>query len=229
MTHAPSKVAREAGTSHPARRPIRRRLSASHVLIALVVILAFVLNFLALQDRTATTLVAVADQPIAAGSTFSAGSIRFVPVPTGFEGIESMVQQNELSNYEGWLLQRSVKVGGLLDPSMFVEPGAPSGFRAMSVPVAIAHAAGGTITTGDRVDVISVTDGIAVYVVSDIEVIGISDVDGGSFSVGEYHIVVAVDAAQALDLAAAIEADSLEIVRSTGAAAILIEGASGDS
>ena len=229
MTHAPSMVAREAGTSHPARRLVKRRLSASHVLISLVVVLAFVLNFLALQDRTATTLVAVADQPIAAGSNFTVGSVRFVPIPAGFEGIESMVNESELSNYEGWLLERSVKAGGLLDPSMFVEPGAPSGLRAMSVPVAISHAAGGTITAGDRVDVISVSDGSAVYVVSDIEVIGISDVDGGSFTVGEYHIVVAVDADQALDLAAAIEADSLEIVRSTGAPAVQIKGASGDS
>ncbi len=107
---------------------------------------------------------------------------------------------------------------------MFVEPGAPSGLRAMSVPVAVAHAAGGTIATGDRIDVISVSDGSAAYVVSDIEVIGVSDVDGGSFTVGEYHIVVAVDAAQALDLAAAIEADSIEIVRSTGAPVVDIEG-----
>ena len=101
---------------------------------------------------------------------------------------------------------------------LVVEPGAPSGLRSMSLPIAVAHAAGGTIVAGDRVDVISVLDGSATYVATDVEVIGSSDVDGGSFgSIGDYHIVVAVDARQALDLAEAIESSSLEIIRSTGA------------
>lgn len=224
MTSAPSKVAREAGTSQPARRPVKRRLSASHFLIGLVVVLAFVLNFLALQDRTATTLVAVADRPITAGSVFSTGSVRLVPVAAGFEGLESLVQQTQLADYEGWVIERSIPVDGLLDRSVFVEPGAPSGLRSMSLPIAITHAAGGTIVAGDRVDVISVLDGSATYVATDVEVIGSSDVDGGSFGgVGDYHIVVAVDARQALDLAEAIESSSLEIIRSTGAPEIEAE------
>ena len=218
MTNAPSSIKREAGTSQPARRPVKRRLSASHFLIGLVVVLAFVLNFLALQDRSATTLVAVADRPITAGSAFSIDSVRLVPVPEGFEGIESLVQQARLSEFEGWVVERSIPEGGLLDQSALVEPGAPSGLRSMSLPIAVAHAAGGTIVAGDRVDVISVLDGSATYVASDIEVIGSSALDGGSFgSIGDYHIVVAVDAGQALDLAGALESGSLEIIRSTGA------------
>jgi hypothetical protein len=218
VTSAPSKVLRKAGTSQPARRPVKRRLSASHFLIALVVVLAFVLNFLALQDRTATTLVAVADRPISAGSAFSVDSVRLVPVTAGFEGLESLVQQAQLSGFEGWVVERSIPMGGLLNVSLFVEPGAPSGLRSMSLPIEIAHAAGGTIVAGDRVDVISVLDGSATYVATDIEVIGSSDLDGGSFGgVGDYHIVVAVDARQALDLAEALESSSLEIIRSTGA------------
>lgn len=218
MTNAPSTVQRQAGTSQPARRPVKRRLSASHFLIGLVVVLAFVLNFLALQDRSATTLVAVADRPITAGSAFSIDSVRLVPVPAGFEGIESLVQQARLSEFEGWVVERSIPEGGLLDQSVLVEPGAPSGLRSMSLPIAVAHAAGGTIVAGDRVDVISVLDGSATYVASDIEVIGSSALDGGSFgSIGDYHIVVAVDAGQALDLAGALESGSLEIIRSTGA------------
>jgi len=218
LTNAPSSIKREAGTSQPARRPVKRRLSASHFLIGLVVVLAFVLNFLALQDRSAMTLVAVADRPITAGSAFSIDSVRLVPVPVGFEGIESLVQQARLSEFEGWVVERSIPEGGLLDQSVLVEPGAPSGLRSMSLPIAVAHAAGGTIVAGDRVDVISVLDGSATYVASDIEVIGSSVLDGGSFgSIGDYHIVVAVDAGQALDLAGALESGSLEIIRSTGA------------
>ena len=132
--------------------------------------------------------------------------------------IESLVQQAQLSELEGWVVERSIPVGGLLNRSVFVEPGAPSGLRSMSLPIAVAHAAGGTIVAGDRIDVISVLDGSASYVATGIEVIGTSDVDGGSFgSIGDYHIVVAVDAIQALDLAEAIESGSLEMVRSTGA------------
>ena len=221
MSHKPSVISREAGTSQPARRPARRRLTVSHYLIAAVVVLAFVLNLVALQDRSATTLVAVADGPISAGSTFTADLVRLVPVASDFEGLPSMISDTRLAAVGGWVVQRSIPDGGLLDNSMLVAPGAPSGLRVMSVPVALNHAAGGTLGPGDRVDVISVTDRVAGFVAVDVEVVGVSDVSGGSFgSIGSYYIVLAVDAGQALRLAEAIDAGSVEVVRSTGAARI---------
>lgn len=218
MTVSPSAPPREAGTSQPATRPARRRISASHLLVAVVVVLAFTLNLLALQDRTATVQVAVADRPISAGSTFSTDNVRTVEIAGDFEGLASLVQQSQLQSFEGWVVERFVPEGGLIDVSMLVEPGAPTGLRSMSIPVEVEHAAGGTIGTGDRIDIISVVDGAARYVTTDVEVLGVSETESGSFgAAGSYHIVVAVDAEQALELAQAIKAASIEIVRSTGA------------
>lgn len=221
MSDTPSLISREARTSQPARRPARRRLSASHYLIAAVVVLAFVLNLVALQDRNATTLVAVADGPVSAGSTFLGDSVRLVPVASDFEGLSSMITESGLIDIDGWVVQRSIPDGGVLDRSMFAAPGAPFGLRSMSVPVPVEHAAGGTLSSGDRVDVISVIDGVAHFVAVDVEVVGVAEGSGGSIgALGSYHLVLAVNASQALRLAEAIDAGSVEVVRSTGAAAI---------
>lgn len=218
MTVRPHTVTREAGTSKPSRRPTRRRLSTSHFLIAAVAILAFILNILALRSRDATVLVAVADRPLGEGSVFNASDARTIPASADFEGLGSLIDEDTLSNFEGWVLKRSVAEGALLDVGVFAEPGASDGLRSMSVPVDVEHAAGGTIGAGDRVDVISVVDGVASYIGAGIEVMSVAELPAGSLgAIGDYHIVVAVDADDALRLAEAIDAGSVEIVRSTGA------------
>jgi len=214
----PSTRVRDVGTPKPARRRIGRPLSAAHILIAVVVILAFVLNLVVLQDRNAVTLVAVATEPLAAGSTIDRGDLRLVPVDSDFEGLSELVTEGELTRLDGWVLSRSITPGGLLDTSALVEPGATSGLRSMSLPVPVEHAAGGMLVAGDRIDVVSVVDGSARFVASDLEVISVSESSSSAIgSISAYHIVVSVEAQQALDLARALDAGSMEIVRSTGA------------
>jgi len=225
---SPSVLAKEAGTSSPARGRARRRPSATHLLIGVVAALAFVLNLLALRDRDATVLVAVAARPLAAGAVLTSDALRMVPVAGDFEGLPSLVTEAQLATVEGWVLSRSVPSDGIIEWSMLVEPGAPSGLRSMSIPVAAEHAAGGSIATGDRIDVISVEDGIASYVAVDLGVLAVSEREGGSLGgLGSFYIVVAVDAEEALRLAEAIDAGSIEVVRSTGAAQV-DRGSGGD-
>ncbi len=218
MTLSPSKQRREAGTSPSARRRLGRRLSATHVVIAIVVILAFVLNLLVLQDRSSTTLVAVADRALATGSVVDSSSVRLVPVDSGFEGIESLVTEDDLSVFDGYVLARPVAEGGLLDRPALVRPGSEAGLRSMSLPVPIEHAAGGSLGVGDRVDVVAVFDGTARFVAVDLEVTAVSGSSAGAIgSVSSYHVVVNVDAEDALALAEALAAGPVEILRATGA------------
>lgn len=86
-----STTPREAGTFPPASRATRWRPSLSHILIGLAAILAFSLNLLALQDKSSTTLVVVADGPISAGAVFTQEDVRLVPVPTEFAGLDSLL------------------------------------------------------------------------------------------------------------------------------------------
>lgn len=214
----PSTKQREAGTSTPIRRRARRRLSATHVLIAVVVILAFILNLLVLRDRDATTLVAVADRPLTTGATLTESTIRFVSVDAGFPPLGHLVTADNLSAFDGWILDRAITEGAVIDTSALVEPGDGSGLRSMSIPIERSHAAGGSLVAGDRVDVISVDDGVPSYVATDLEVTGVAEQATGSIgSVSSYHVVLSVTADEALALAGALDAGSLEIVRSTGA------------
>jgi len=224
VTPVPSVVTREAGTSQPAGRTIRRRLSASHMLVALAVVLAFVLNILALQDRSASSLVAVAHQPIAAGAVFMPDMVRLTPIDAGFEGLGSMVGEADLTGYAGWIVQRAVAEGGVIEASSLAEPATSSGLRSMSIPIDLSRAAGGTIAVGDRVDVIAVDDGVAAFVVVDIEVVAVAGENAGALRSSDHHLVVAVDATQALALAEAMAVGNIDVIRSTGAPPLGGEG-----
>jgi Flp pilus assembly protein CpaB len=182
------------------------------------VILAFGLNYLALKSRDAQILVGVAAVPISEGSSLTADVVKFVPLAADFEAIGTLLLENELDDVEGRIFARSIPMGGLVDDSALVEAGAEDGHRAMSIPVAIEHAAGARIVVGDRVDVITVVDGVARYVATDLAVYAHADIETGGLSTGAYHLTVAVDDDQALALAEAIASGSVEIVRSTGAA-----------
>jgi Flp pilus assembly protein CpaB len=97
----------------------------------------------------------------------------------------------------------------------------------MSIPVPVEHAAGGGLVPGDRVDVISVVDGSARFIAVDLEVLAISDNSSGPIgSTSDYHLVVGVSPSDALGLAQAISAGSLEVIRSTGA--VPADGTDGD-
>jgi Flp pilus assembly protein CpaB len=228
VTLSPSTERREAGSPQPARRRLGRRLSATHVVIAIVVILAFVLNLLVLQDRSSTTLVAVADRALATGSAMDQSSIRLVPVDSDFEGLPGLVTEDDLGSLDDWVLARPVPAGNLLDRTALVRPGSGAGLRSMSLPVPVEHAAGGALAPGDRVDVIAVTDGVADFVAVDLEVTTVSEAGSGAIgTISAYHVVVNVEPADALRLAEALAAGPVEIVRATGADRI--ERGDGDS
>jgi Flp pilus assembly protein CpaB len=225
LATTPSVMTREAGTSAPTTRPARRRPSLSHIAIALAALLAFGFNYLALQNRGATTMVAIADAPIAEGTAFASELVRLVPIPSDFEGLEHVIVAEDLTRVEGWIVNRSVTEGELIGRSMVIEPGTGDGLRTMSIPVTVEHAAGGTLVVGDRVDVISLVGDEPEFVAVDLEVVGIAEMaQGGLSGVGPYFIVVAVTSGDALALAKAIDDGSIEIVRSTGAGAVAADG-----
>jgi Flp pilus assembly protein CpaB len=214
-------LAREAGTSAPTPRSAQYRPSLSHIAIAFAALLAFALNYLALQSRDATTLVALAGRPIAEGVPLTPELIRFVPIHADFEGLDHLIGEDDLDDLEGWILGRAVAEGELIHRSIVARPGAGNGLRTMSIPVPVEHAAGATLAVGDRVDVISMVGDEPVFVASGLEVVSIADSNQDGLSgIGPYHLVVGVTSDQALALARAIAEGSMEVLRSTGAGAL---------
>jgi Flp pilus assembly protein CpaB len=220
----PLAETRGAGTSPATKRLGFSRPSLSHILIALAVVLAFTFNFLALQDRAETVLVAVANGPVEAGSRLTPGDVRFVPVEASFEGLANLVDEGRWDSVSGWVATRAIPDGGVISAETLTRPLAGEGMRSMSIPVSREHAAGGLLEVGDVVDVISMGSAGPEFVVSSAEVVSVAGDSGGIGGVGGYFVVVAVDATQALRLAGAIDAGSLEVIRASGAAPVSTEG-----
>jgi Flp pilus assembly protein CpaB len=192
----------------------------SHILIGVAVVLAFGLNLLALRGRDATVLVAVADKAIPEGTAIDGDAVRFVPMAADFDALSALVTESELESVEGRVASRSFDEGALLDESALIAGGVDDGLRTMSIPVPVEHAAGARVVVGDRVDVISLVEGTARFVATDLLVV--SHAEPGSTGLGgsSYFVTVALDADQALALAEAIGAGSVEVVRSTGASPV---------
>jgi Flp pilus assembly protein CpaB len=213
---------RGAGTTPAARRLGFSRPSLSHVLIALAVVLAFTFNFLALQDRAETVLVAVANGPVEAGSRLTPADVRFVPVDASFEGLSTLVDEGRWESVSGWVAIRAIPDGGVISVETLTRPRAGEGLRSMSIPVSKEHAAGGLLEVGDVVDVISVGASGPEFVVAGVEVVSIAGDSGGIGGVSGYFVVLAVDATEAIRLAGAIDAGSVEVIRASGAAPVSI-------
>lgn len=163
-------------------------------------------------------MVAVADRPITIGATFAPDMVRMVPVAADFAALPSLLRTEDLPAVTGWVVQRSVADGGLLERSNLARPAASHGLRAMSVPVPLSRAAGGSIVPGDRVDIVAVRDGEAAYVVSSVEVLSVAST-GSGFSSVDYHLVIAVTEVEALAMARALASGAVDVIRSTGAGA----------
>jgi Flp pilus assembly protein CpaB len=217
-TAAPAAQPAPAPSSR--RPPPRSRLSFGHVVTLLVGLLATVLVFSVLRERDAGFRATAAGAEIRAGTAVEVGALRVVDVrvPDGVRG--RLVDPASLDRFRGWVATRTIQPGELLSRGDLRPPAPPSALRAMSVPVDPAHAVGGSLTAGDRLDVIQVDEGgQARYVVAGVEVLAVNRPDGGVIgtAAGSSSLTVAVDARQALRLAAAIRGQRFELVRSTGA------------
>lgn len=193
-----------------------RRLSAGHLLMGLAGALALLANLAVLRSLDQGMPVVVAARQLPAGHVLTAGDLTTRSVDGDSELLAALVPGDRLEELVGQVLTHQVAAGDPLRGSD-VLPAAASGLRAMSIPVEPAHAAGGALSVGDRVDVIAVADGVARYVLDHAEVLQVAPTQsaglGGSAG---FYVVVAVDGDEALQLAVAIREQALEVVKSTG-------------
>lgn len=206
------------------RRPLSERLTLNLIVGLVAALLAFALAAALLSDRRDMVTVAVPVERIAAGDVVTADLVAAdqLPANTGFA--DELVTVEDLES-SGLVAVRTLQPGEPLTRSAVGEPGAVVGRRVMSVPLESWQAANGDIEVGDQVDVIEATNDGSRYVLTNAAVVGRSDGQGsgglvGGARAGDLVILVEVDATQALDLAAAIEAGTIMVVRSTGAASL---------
>lgn len=205
--------------NEPLAMPVRRwwtRLSSAHILIFAAGALAFIANLAVLRPSEIPPSVAVASADLLPGTVFDpAVHVAYVPMVTDTGVLSRLVTEEAAPSLVGHIVVNRVSAGSAVGVDALVASASADGRRIMSLPIDVDRAAGGSLTVGDRVDVIAVEGGSARYVVAGLEVVGVPETRSGSFS-ASYHVTVAVDADAALRLAAAMDTSGIQLVRSTG-------------
>lgn len=201
-------------------RNLFSRLRLGHVVMALAALFALVLNLAILTGEDDTVEIVVAAEDIAAGTRITTFHLTAAQVPSDDLVTARFVPAEEAPLTVGMMAMRPIAAGAPLLDSDLLSVANPTGLRAMSIPIDQTRAVAGHIERGDSVDVVMVLDGTATYVAVAIEVLDVppDDVNAlGARSV--YAPTVAVDATQALRIAAALDSGQVHLVRSTGAGA----------
>ncbi len=201
------------------RRPFWVRVSAGQAIMVLAALGAFVLNINVIRSQESVALVAVAAQDLAPGVELQASMLEFVEIDAENPVVERLVTDIGMESVLGKVVTNRVFAGEFVSAAVLSERATDSNLRAMTVPVDASHAGGGDlITRGDLVDIIAVSDGSARYVVTGAQVLEVPTAEtGGLVGATDFFVVIAVDADTALAVAEALQADSLEIILSTGA------------
>lgn len=199
-------------------RTRRRWPSLGHLAVAVAAILAFVANMAFLRSRDDMTRVVVAARPIQAGETIETADLTTTEVRADAGILATLL--TSLEGLEGRVARRSLAPGELVGAADLLTGASPDGLVSMSVPTDKAHAAGGMIRVGDRVDVIDVDDaGKAGFVVRNVPVIAVSSESTGAFVGGdEGYVVLGLERSDTLRLAEAIADGRVDIVVTTGVA-----------
>lgn len=213
-------VGLRAGGSAPGRSPGKarlRRLSIGHFAVGVAAVLAFVANLAFLRSQDDSTPVVVAAREIAAGEAVAVGDLTLTRVRAEAGILSTLLTSVE--GVEGRVAARPITAGELVGTSDLLDQAAPGGLASMAVPIDPAHAAGGLIRVGDRVDVVDVgKDGAAVYVVRDAPVLSVADEGTAALAGtgGGRHLVVGLDDEQVLAVARAIADGQVDVVVTTG-------------
>lgn len=217
LTEPATRQVEEAAPSAPARRSLISRLSMGHVVMILAGLVAILLNLAFLRSTAETIEVVVAADALPAGSVLTAASIDAVEIGDADALLAGLITLDAAPEVFGSALARTVAAGEPIRRSDLRPPGTSTGLREYSLELDAADAAGGRITAQDIVDVIATVNGRSYYVASTVEVVSVST-DDSTLEVGDDLILVlAVDDATALDIAAAESVGTITVARATGA------------
>ncbi len=207
----------DTGSGSTGRRFLSR-VRLGHVVMVLAALFAFVLNLAVLRGDDATVDVAVAASDLRPGTALSHGHIERIPAPTDELLTVRFVTADEIEDAVGKLTVRPITAGQPILLSDLLAVDTIDGLRAMSVPIEPSRAVAGQLRPGDLVDVVLVTDGVATYVATALEVLAVPSSDTNALGARSgYSPTLAVDATQALRIAAALDTGEVHVIRSTGA------------
>ena len=209
------------------RRGVGSRVSTGHVVMVLAGALGVLLTLSVLRSADNTQPVLVAAHDLAPGTVISDATVHISRVHVDASVLATLFAADQVSALRGRIVTTTVHSGELIARGAVSSVDAQASTRVMSFSIARARAVGGKLGIGDRVDVVAVDHdlGTARYVLTNTELVAIEGRGGGALSGAsdDVTITLVVDRDTAPKLAAAIEAGSVTLVRSTGAPTVQTE------
>lgn len=202
------------------RRRFASRLSGGHLVMIVAGLVGMLLTLALLRSADERVEVAVAARDLRAGDVVAGGDLRYERVKMDDDLLATVLRPDDVARLDGAIAVEGVGAGELIARTDLRPRAAPSGLRAVSIPIDRARAVNGELVRGDRVDVLLAAESEVAVVVADAEVLGVSDPAGGTAlgSVEEqFTVTLAVDARGAQLLTAAVTDGDLLVARSTGA------------
>ncbi len=202
------------------RRRLASRLSAGHLIMIVAGLVGMLLTLALLRNADERVEVAVAAHDLRTGDVLSTDDVRYERVKMDGDLLGTVLHRDDVARLDGAIAVHPVGSGELISRTDVRPAAAPSGLRAVSIPIDRARAVNGELVPGDRVDVLHAAEAEVAVVVAGAEVLDVSDPAGGAAlgSVEEqFTVTLAVDARGALLLTAAITDGDLLLARSTGA------------
>lgn len=228
MIDTPVRASSDESVPVVARRPLRSRFAAAHLVMVLAALVAFTLVLVALRDRSRHAFVAVAAVDLEQGSRVGAGDVELRRVAAeAVDALGDLLDAPEMQDAldEGAVVMRSLVAGTTLrvDDLRRTRAELPSE-RVMSIEIDAAHAAGGALVIGDAVDIVAPGgDEGAELIAAGVEVVAVRS-GGGGLGSSTLVLSLAVDPPTALRLAAAVASDDVFVLRATGAAPFVRRG-----
>src|SRR5690242_3189546 len=203
-------------------RALRTRVSSGHVVMLLAGALGVLLTLSLLRSADHTQPVFVASHGLARGTVVGSGDVRVARVRVGRDTLATLFVGSDVAAVRGQVVTSTIHAGALVSRGAVRPVDAAAATRVMSFVIPRARAVDGKLASGDRVDVIAVErdTGRAGYVVTDAEVTAVDSRGSGPLAGTSEDVTVSlvVDPESAPRLATALDAQTVTLVRATGAA-----------
>lgn len=208
----------------PLVRRVRARFGTAHLIAVVAGLLTAVLLLSWTRGQEELASVVLAASEIRAGTLIEATDLQVAEVAPDPTVVTAIYPADSLQALVGQVATRSISASEPILRSDVRPVAAEDGRRAMSIPLSPAHAVGGDLAVGDEVDVLVVNSTGTRFVAEAVPVLALADTSRSGLvaSSSAWWVVLAVEDAEALEIADGVENGTVYLLRSTGTPALSV-------
>jgi Flp pilus assembly protein CpaB len=202
----------------PGKR-VGARFGTAHLIAVAAGLVTAVLLLSWTRGQEDLVSVVLAADDIRAGTLVEVTDLRVAEVSSDPTVVAVIYPADSLDGLVGQVATRSISASEPILRSDLRPVAAEAGRRAMSVPMSPANAVGGDLAVGDEVDVLVVSRTATRFVAEAVPVLALppTQTSGLVSATSAWWVVLAVDEAEALEIADGVENGTIYLLLSTGA------------